>query len=247
MSAKLCFVLIRGILREARHWGEFPELLQKQYPDALILTPDIPGNGSLSHLTSPNTIAGMTDALRSQIPEHIPLHLVGLSMGGMIAIDWMARYPEQISSAILINTSLSNFSPFYQRLRWQIYPRAISLIFTAKHKREPVILALTSNNRAHDRELIKDWQRWQHEHPVSGISAINQLLASSIFTLHTIPDPPILIISSTADRLVDYRCSIKLQQNWHKDYQQHDVAGHDLPLDEPHWLLAVIGQWLGQH
>ena len=247
MSTKLCFVLIRGILREARHWGEFPELLQKQYPNALILTPDIPGNGSLNHLTSPNTIAGMTDALRCQMPGDTPLHLIGLSMGGMIAIDWMDRYPEQISSAILINTSLGNLSPFYQRLRWQKYPKIIKLLLMTRREREPLMLALTSNSHGHDRKLITDWQQWQQENPVSAKSAKNQLLASATLSINSIPGQPVLIVSSSADRLVDYRCSLKLQQSWHKDYQQHKTAGHDLPLDEPCWLITIMSRWFKAH
>ena len=246
-DSKLCFVLIRGLLREARHWGNFPEILQKQYPNALILTPDIPGNGSLSQLTSPNTISGMTDTLRDQIPDHYPVRLVALSMGAMIAIDWMIRYPVEVASAILINTSLGNISPFYQRLRWQNYHKIIQLLFTARQQREQLILALTSNVQSHRSELLTDWQQWQQENPVSSVSAKNQLLASATFSINSIPVQPILIVSSSADQLVDYRCSLMLQQSWGKDYRQHDAAGHDLPLDDPHWLVAVISQWFNQH
>ncbi|ORU94749.1 MAG: hypothetical protein A6F70_09855, partial [Cycloclasticus sp. symbiont of Bathymodiolus heckerae] len=181
-NSTICFVLIRGLLREARHWGILPGLIQEQYPNALILTPDIPGNGRLNHLTSPNTIAGMTDALREQVPQNFPVKLIAISMGGMIAIDWMVRYPSKVSSAVLINTSLSNISPFYQRLRWQNYPKIIKLLVSAMRDREQLILALTSNKHAHNAELLSEWQRWQHENPVSNASAKSQLLASAIFS-----------------------------------------------------------------
>jgi len=244
---KLCFVLIRGLLREARHWGNFPEILQKQYPNALILTPDIPGNGRLSQLTSSNTISGMTDALRVQIPDYYSVRLVALSMGGMIAIDWMSRYPNEVNSAVLINTSLRNISPFYHRLRWQNYYKIIKLLFIAKQQREQFILALTSNKQSHANALITSWQQWQQENPVSSVSAKNQLLAAATFAISSIPVQPILILCSSADRLVDYRCSLKLQRIWHKDYRQHDTAGHDLPLDDSRWLVVVMSEWFNQH
>ena len=246
-DSTICFVLIRGLLREARHWGILPGLIQEQYPSALILTPDIPGNGRLNHLTSPNTIAGMTYALREQIPQNYPVKLIAISMGGMIAIDWMERYPSKVSSAVLINTSLSNISPFYLRLRWQNYPKIIKLLMSAKRDREQLILALTSNKHAHNAELLSEWQRWQQENPVSNASAKNQLLASATFSTSSIPVQPVLIISSSADRLVDYRCSLKLQQSWHKDYKQHDTAGHDLCLDEPGWFMTEMNKWFKQH
>lgn len=243
-NSKKCFVLIRGLLRDARHWGEFPKLLQKKYPDALILTPDIPGSGSLYKQTSPNSIAAMTDALRTQIPTNYQVHLLTISMGGMVAIDWMHRYPDTVNSAILINTSLRDFSPFYQRLRWQNYFKIIKLLRVSQHEREPLILALTSNMHTHDQGVIKNWQRWQQEAPVSSTSAKNQLRAAASFSYNATPKQPILIISSSADRLVDYRCSLTIQQSWHKDYHQHKTAGHDLPLDDPQWLIMNIDQWL---
>ncbi|WP_428355016.1 alpha/beta fold hydrolase [Methyloprofundus sp.] len=242
-NSNFCIVLIRGLLREARHWGDFPGLLQQQYPDAQILCPDIPGNGSLNHLTSPNTIPGMTDALRKQVSTHTPIYLIAISMGGMIAIDWMNRYPTEVNSAVLINTSLANFNPFYQRLRWQNYHKIIPLLFASRLKREKIILALTSNKHANNSKLLAKWQQWQMEISVSASSAINQLRASASYSTGTKPEHPMLFISSSADRLVDYHCSLKLQNNWHKDYQQHTTAGHDLPLDDPDWLLVTISQW----
>ncbi len=240
------FVLIRGLLRESRHWGEFSNILQQYFPDAEIHTPDIPGNGRLHDHTSPNTIAGLTDALRQQIPVRHKLNLIAVSMGGMIAIDWMNRYPDEISSAVLINTSVRPCSPFYQRLRWQLYPAIMKMLFHSRHQRELDILKLISNRHQQDSELIKSWQQWQQQYPITATSAKNQLLAAAKFSITSQhPNPPILIVASKADRLVNYRCSLTLQQIWQTDYQQHDTAGHDIPLDEPIWLINVISQWLG--
>lgn len=240
------FVLIRGLLREARHWGDFTELLQQQFPSSEILTPDIPGNGCLHKQTSPSTISALTDALRKQLDLSQPVNLVAISMGGMIAIDWMHRYPKEIQSAVLINTSARPLSPFYLRLRWQSYPKLLRLLFTPMKQRERAILALTSNRHFDDAALLESWQRWQQQSPVSFRSAKNQLLAAAIFTLPSRPPHSILIINSKADRLVDYRCSQKLQETWHSHYRQHATAGHDLPLDEPLWLASIIKQWLKQ-
>ena len=82
MTHRAHFVLIRGLLREARHWGEFTGNLQQQFPDAKLMTPDIPGNGRLHHATSPKNIAGMTEALREQVSIKHRLRLIALSMGG---------------------------------------------------------------------------------------------------------------------------------------------------------------------
>ncbi len=238
------FVLIRGLLREARHWGDFTGYLQEQFPDANILTPDIPGNGRLHHLTSPTTIAGMTDAIRKQVPVRNNLKLVAISMGGMIAIDWMTRYPDEIEAAVLINTSARPFSPFYHRLHWGVYSRVVKMIFHSASQKEADILALTSNKHRYDSQLLASWRRWQQAVRKRPVSARNQFWTAVKFSITSRPHQPVLIVTSLADRLVDHRCSLKLAQIWHTDYVQHETAGHDLPLDEPEWLASVIKQWI---
>lgn len=239
------FVLIRGLLREARHWGKFTDILQEKFPDkAEILTPDIPGNGRLHSITSPITIADMVDALRKQIPVCDRRTLIALSMGGMIAVDWMIRYPGEIKSAVLINTSARPFSPFYHRLRWAIYPKILKIIFRSKYQKEVDILALTSNRHGSDSELLESWRHWLQQYPVSAASARNQFCAAAKFHVETKPQQPILIVTSKADRLVDFRCSVILHQKWQTDYIAHGTAGHDLPLDEPEWLANIICQWV---
>lgn len=243
MNRPAHFVLLRGLWREARHWGEFPGHVQQRFPGALISTPDIPGNGLRNHETSPDTIAGMTGALRQQVDLSQPIRLIALSMGGMIAIDWMRRYPAEIEAAVLINTSARPLSPFYHRLRWTSYPYVLPMILHSAAQREADILRLTSNRHPHDGKLLQNWQQWQRQNPVSPVSARNQLLAAMQFSITAKPQQPLLVITSRADRLVDYRCSRKLAQTWNADYVEHESAGHDLPLDEPEWLAQRIKQW----
>ncbi|MER2512300.1 MAG: alpha/beta hydrolase [Nitrosomonas ureae] len=243
MKGREHFVLIRGLLREARHWGSFFTDLQQHFPDAIISTPDIPGNGLRYHATSPETIAGMTEVLRQQIGSGQPLRLISLSMGGMIAIDWMTRYPDEVEAAVLINTSARPLSPFYHRLRWTAYPHVLRMILQSAAQKEADILRLTSNRHQHDTTLLKLWQQWQQQCPVSRASARNQFFAAVKFSISTKPQQPLLVVTSRADRLVDYRCSLKLAQAWDADYAQHESAGHDLPLDDPAWLINVIKQW----
>ena len=237
------FVLIRGLLREARHWEGFVRNLQHQFPGVNISTPDIPGNGQLHQEVSPKTIEGITEALRQRINISQPLRLIGLSMGGMIAIDWMTRYPHEVKAAVLINTSVRPLSSFYLRLRWTIYSHIFKMVFHSVLQRESDILSLTSNRYQYDNKLLESWQQWQLQSPVSAASARNQFLAAIKFSIKTKPKQPVLIVTSLADRVVDYRCSQKLAQIWQTTCVYHDTAGHDLPLDEPEWLSNIIKQW----
>lgn len=244
IPANTTFVLIRGLMRESRHWGIFPKLLQQQFPDATILTPDIPGNGRLCQQTTPSSIQCITEQLRQQINVDESIVLIGISMGGMIAIDWMTRFPFEIKSAVLINTSARPLSAFYQRLRWQIYPDIVSMFWLTRSAQEKKILELTSNYYRDNISLLNKWCSWQQQYPVSAKNAGNQLLTAARFSIQHKPWQPLLVVTSVADRLVDYRCSLTLHQHWNTAYAQHTSAGHDLALDEPDWLTKQIRQWI---
>ena len=47
------WVLLRGLMREARHWGEFAATFQAQLSGTRVVARDLPGNGRLHHLRSP--------------------------------------------------------------------------------------------------------------------------------------------------------------------------------------------------
>ncbi|MGR9114534.1 MAG: alpha/beta fold hydrolase [Gammaproteobacteria bacterium] len=243
-------VLLRGMLREQRHWGDFLTCLRQKLPRYSLITVDIPGNGLLCDQKSPNTIRKITESVRKQVKpyaENGPLALVAISMGGMIALDWMDRAPHEIASAVLINTSVRSYAPFYRRLRWRNYAFLPLLFWSNPSKREQIILSLTSNRHGDDIHLLKLWQEWQRQHPVTRQNVLRQLLAASTYKIMRKPEPPTLLIGSRSDRLVDYRCGKALAAAWHTAYLEHPSAGHDLPLDEPQWLADQIGSWLASH
>lgn len=240
-------VLLRGLLREHRHWGDFPACLQLRLPKHTLITLDIPGNGSLCTQKSPSSITSITESLREQIKPHTKtgrIELIAISMGGMVALDWMSRYPAEIAGAVLINTSIRPYSPFYRRLRWRNYGALLSLPWLSAAEREQLILSLTSNRHGRNAPLLEQWIDWQRQKPVMGMNALRQLMAAATFKADQKPESPLLLICSRLDRLVDYRCSAAIAAAWDAPYREHPTAGHDLPLDEPQWLADTIAAWL---
>ncbi len=245
-SARKKFLLLSGLMREQRHWGDFPEILQSRFPGSEIIIPDIPGNGRNFRSCSPDSIEKITDFIRQELIAAgglSRLNLIGLSMGGMSAIDWMLRYPKEISCAVLINTSAIPYSPFFHRLRWTSFPSILRLVFQKPEQQEKTLLDLLSNLKNNDASLLQRWRSWRSQYPVSKNSVINQLLATSVFKSTEKPQHPMMIAASRTDRLVDYRCSVALHQAWQTAYQEHPSAGHNLPLDDPDWLAEKIEQW----
>ncbi len=122
-ATAVTWVLLRGLTREARHWGELPQQLASINPGAgneQVVALDLPGNGEFCGQASPRSVRGMVVFARKQLLARgfkPPYQVVAMSLGGMVAIDWAQQYPHEVARLVLINTSMRPFSGLSERLR----------------------------------------------------------------------------------------------------------------------------------
>jgi len=245
------WVFLRGLTREARHWGDFPQRFRAEFGGELaagdILMPDLPGNGRRCREPSPIQVAEIMEACRRQLREQgraPPYHLLGLSLGGMVAVAWAVRYPEECRAAVLISTSLRSYSSIFERLRPNAWLIVLRLLFAVGAARERAILELTSARASDLSDVLADWTAWAQECPVSRRNGLNQLLAAACFAAVEKPAVPLLILAGAADRMVHPRCSQRLARAWGAQFALHPSAGHDLPLDDGDWVAREVRAWL---
>jgi pimeloyl-ACP methyl ester carboxylesterase len=247
------WIFLRGLMRESRHWGAFPEQFRRYVEGAELLLPDLAGNGRLHVLRSPARVQDMVEHYRTAATAQgmrPPYHLLALSLGAMVAIEWAQRYPDELAGCVLMNTSLRPFSPFHRRLRWQNYPALVRLAAAGRdvQARERMVLRLTSNRGGAHMQTLQAWIAYQRECPVSRANALRQLLAAASYrTPGSRPHVPMLVLASAGDRLVDPSCSRRLAEAWGCGFAMHPDAGHDLPLDDGEWVATQVRDWLGLH
>ena len=236
------FILLRGLTRDAAHWGDFLLSFQKAFPHSTILTPDLPGMGKESHAKTPLSILDNVTYLRQKLKTemaHKQWTIVGLSLGGMVAAKWCEYYPKDFSHLILMNAS-SNLSPVWHRLKLPALPVFLKSFISADvARREQLILSLTSNIRGNDPALINAWLNIALEGGLTRIAFLRQLLAARNFKISYF-NLPTLILTSTADRIVDTRCSTLLADFFNAQLRSHPESGHDLALDAPDWVTSNI-------
>jgi pimeloyl-ACP methyl ester carboxylesterase len=243
------WVLLRGLGREARHWGRFPAELQRRLPGSdAVVTLDLPGNGRRWREPSPTQVAGLVQAARREIatyPHRPPYVLVALSLGGMVALQWAALEHRRVRACVLINSSLGGLSPFWQRLQPGAYAALLGLLLPGRtaRSREECILRLTSNVPASEL-LAAEWTAYAESCPVSRANLLRQLWAAARHRASGLPPPvPTLLLAGGGDRLVSPRCSRAMAQAWGAPLRVHPHAGHDLALDDPEWVVRQIGAW----
>lgn len=255
------WILLRGLTRESRHWGRFPGELEKKLlahgHSARVDSIDLPGTGRYSEMRSPVTIKEITSFVREKFVElrrrlreqgETPppkVYLVSISLGSMVACDWIERWPGDFSGVVLMNTSFKGFSPMHRRLT----PGAYAHLFQALRAQDPVkrehaVLSLISNRPEQYAELAKEWADIQLSRPVSYENFARQLTAAALYQ-PGLPKPgvPVLLLNSASDRMVHPSCSQDIARRWEAPLVVHPSAGHELPLDEPEFTAAEIVQW----
>jgi len=247
------WILLRGLVREQAHWHGFADRLASALGTGHhVVCIDLPGNGLRYRDRSPTRIAAMVDAAREDLARQGvdgPINLVALSLGGMVTMEWLRRYPQEVAAAALINSSAAPVSPFWQRLKPANYGAIVrhGLLGHDRLKRERRILNITTNRLSDvDKDRIaREFRRIDEARPVSAANTLRQLWAAARFRAPSaLPaGRPLLVINAATDRLVDPRCSAALAKRWSARRAVHPDGGHDLSLDDPAWLADTLAAW----
>ncbi|GGA87422.1 hypothetical protein GCM10011369_31850 [Neiella marina] len=247
----LRIVLLRGILRDHRHWNDWPQKLQQAIPRSVVETPDLAGNGARNNAASGTNMRAMVDDLKSQISPlqcGDQLVLVTISMGAMIACQWAQSYPDEVTGIVMMNSSLRRFSGFYHRLRPAAYCSALRVAIAATPvQRERWVLRWTSLRHSEDKALAQLWSNYASAAKPTLLNSLRQLRAAASYRGPVRPPcDNIVILSGAADQLVSPQCSLAIARAWHCRQVTHPQAGHDLPLDQPDWVVRKVVDFVAQ-
>lgn len=242
------WILLRGLTREGRHWGDFTDQWRKAFPEAEVVALELPGNGVLNGMNSPLNLAAMASHCHDETARlglQPPFHVLALSMGAMVAAAWAEQHPRDLAACVFINTSFGGFSPFYQRMRPHAWPLLARLLLAqTAREQERLIFRLTSNLNLPSDQVVDAWIALRQSCPVRPANALRQLIASARFRPPRAKVVPTLLLASAADGLVDVRCSKAIARRWNCPLALHPSAGHDLPLDDGEWVARQVRVWL---
>ncbi len=157
-------MMLHGFLGSGKDWNNYAEMLRDRHT---CFMPDLPGHGITAHF---DTAAGSFEKTCESLAElsgkihHEPLHLVGYSMGGRLALYLALHYPDRFRSAVIISSSPGLKTPGERALRQRSDDLLAESIVTnfdsflddwyelelfaplKKHSRFPEIMARRSEN-----------------------------------------------------------------------------------------------------
>ncbi|HEY8041369.1 MAG TPA: alpha/beta hydrolase [Polyangiaceae bacterium] len=241
------WLFLRGLSREARHWGAFPGVFARHVPGARVHCLDLPGAGTERERASPGTVESIAADVRGRWlalrEEHAgPWALLGMSLGGMVAMAWCSLHPGDFSRLVLASTSAGDLSPPWRRFDPRIVPAALrALVERRPARREERILSFTTRLLADRAGVAAEWARYP---PMARRNVLRQLHAARRFHAPSRLEVPTLVLAGGRDPLADPSCSRLLSTHLGAPFAVHPRAGHELALDAPEWFADEVAAWL---
>jgi len=244
----MLWLLVRGLTRERRHWHEFPRALAERVPGHEVVLLDLPGAGSEAARVPWPSVRWMARDVARRFPPALrrpraAVGLLGLSLGGMVALELCRLFPDLFPLAVIVNAS-SRLTPPQARLQPHAARELLQAALTLDAvQREQRVLALTSTLPEAERQRYAALSaEFARDAPVARRTLLAQLLAAARFR----PPPPrslhtrLSFVCSERDAVVSPRCSRDLAAFYASACAEHPHAGHDLALDDPVWLCERI-------
>lgn len=241
-------VLLRGLGRDSRHWGKFKDEIELATGMPAVGI-DLPGTGTRKNETCPTSIAKIAEKVASHSSWGAgKVHLIGMSLGGMVAAELASRSP-QVASLSVINTSAKNASP-WKRFSPKLLASSVSAFVARKFEGEEVDYAVeyaihkaTCQNSSFLAQDLAQWVTWRKEAKMSSSGVARQLVAAAHHRPGKLPESVrATVLASRGDRLVDWQCSRRLADEWSAEFILHEWAGHDLPRDDLVWTIGVCAK-----
>lgn len=252
MAPPYHWLMLRGLVREARHWGHLKNYFAEHLPAASMHTVDFPGIGTELARRSPANMDDIVDDMRARhlaeraaagISADAPWAIFAVSLGGMVALNWASRYPQDFARVVVVNTSAGNLSTPFQRFSWRNLGKVLRAMFTrSAMNRERLLLSFTVNSTTIDLDAVaRDWATYPR---ASRATLLRQMWAASRWKLPRTIATPVLVLASDADRLCNVQCGKNIAAHIGAPLQLHATAGHELPRDAPDWCIEMVQQWL---
>jgi pimeloyl-ACP methyl ester carboxylesterase len=171
--------------------------------------------------------------------------LIGFSMGGYVAQEFVLKYPERIIGAAFIAVSGSSYSLEEKEYQGQIIDNIKQTGF--KSLSSVAVQKFIHPSRYQNKELIdliKDMSRESGSKTIIAqyLATINRV--SRIEALSKV-NCPIIIIASPNDQEISIE-SIKEMSDGIPESELHIIenCGHMIPLEEPEELNEILKGWL---
>lgn len=236
-------LLLHGLGSSTADWAAQVPVLARHYR---TLTLDVRGHGASGKPAGPYRIADFAaDAASALAAAGVtePAHMVGISMGGMVALELAAEAPELVRSLVILNSGpevrASSLTQNLQIMQRRLFSRLLSQRATGRRIARRLFPAPAQASLRAGMEL-----RWAANDKRAYCAALEAILAWSVANRLSEIRQPTLVISG--DR--DYT-SVDAKRAWASRMPNARVAvladsGHASSIDQPDAFNRLVLEFL---
>ena len=238
-DAVLC---IHGLGSSTRDWEPQIGALAHHHT---VITYDVRGHGETAKPRGRYSVRQFAEDAAALI-EHLepgPVHVLGISMGGMIALQLAVDFPRLVRSLIIVNSGPEMILRTWKQ-RIAIYQRFVIVRLMGMRKMGQVLADVLLPKPEHAAERATFVERWARNDPGAYLRALRALIGWSVSDRLPSISCPTLIVSADQDYTpVAY-----------KEYYTKLIPGarlavvadsrHMLPVEKPNEFNAIVTGFL---
>jgi pimeloyl-ACP methyl ester carboxylesterase len=245
-SGPVSILLLRGLGRWSDHWLGFDQRLAER--GYRVISVDNRGFGASSAAPLPrgSDIQDLTEDVAAIISKEAPqgAFVVGVSLGGMIALSLAATRPQLVRGLMMINSSVA--ASKLRRMSGRAIIAVLSALMgikTGYSKIAAVLLGATAGD-AKRQQLAQQWSDIDAKLKPDPWRILWQLKIArrfhGLYELMTVKCP-VTVVRSSGDLFVDPANSDFIhRQIKGSSLLSHPTAGHELAFEDPDWLSSMI-------
>lgn len=238
-------ILLHGLGSSCQDWSSQTKVLQSNYQ---VIAVDLRGHGQSSKPSGPYTIKALAQDIECFLDTLgiQQCHIIGISMGGMIAFQLAVDHPDRLWSFTAINSgphlvvdSWKMHVLIKQRLLvTQLFGmRATGWLIMRKLFPKPQQQALRQSGI----------EKWAKNNKAAYLSAFKALINWSVEALLNNIKCPVLILASDHDYTPISMKAAYCQQIPNATLVVIENSGHASPLDQPEQVNQALLHFLKQH
>ena len=237
--------LVPGLGLPGAAWGSVADLLARSHRVVVV---DPRGSGASDKPDIPYTADVVAEDLRSVLKaaEVESAHLIGLSMGGMIAQDFALRFPAMVKSLVLLSTFAAP-DAWFTRL-FQARRQLIESVGIAEHFRIYLMFVFSPLAFRTIPEAIARVEQALNQQPPDTAAYLRQIdycLGHDASVELPAIEAPTLVISGTHDFLTPAALGTELAALIpNAEHREFEGASHGLWLESPQRLVDVCEEFI---
>ena len=237
-------IMLHGIGGNRTNWWDQIRFLGDRY---LAIAWDARGYGDSDDYPGPLRFEDFVDDLCSVLSTFNleSAHIVGLSMGGRIAMQFASKYPEMVRSLALVDTHLG-FQNMGQTTRSAFIQSRREPLISGQETRDiaPAVARSLCSDNAIEGALEKFIESMTNLHKDSYLKAIESSVNNDHFDAYGDIDAPTIVIVGEDDELTPIQMAKDIQRNISgADLAVIPNAGHLSNFEQPDVFNGVLGDF----